>query len=327
MSLNRTFSVAPMMEYTDRHFRYLVRLMSRHTLLFTEMVTAQAIIHGDRQKLLGYDALEHPIVAQLGGSDPKQLAEAAQVAEDFGYDEVNLNVGCPSARVQSGCFGVSLMHHPALVAECIAAMKHRVRIPVTVKSRIGVDDNDSYEALCHFVQQLRSVDCDALYVHARKAWLEGLSPKENRSIPPLNYPMVYQLKQDFPSLPMIINGGVKTLAETQTHLTQMDGVMVGREIYANPGLFCALDQTLFADPTPVISRHEVLAQYLPYIASQLSQGVPLKHISRHVLGLFRGIPGGKRWRRYVSENAFKAEADVSLIEHAMVALQPSHTHY
>jgi len=320
MSVDRTFSVAPMMAYTDRHFRYLVRLMSRHALLFTEMITAQAILHGDQQKLLGYAAFEHPIVAQLGGNDPAQLAAAAQVVEAFGYDEVNLNVGCPSERVHAGCFGASLMLHPALVAECVAAMKQRVNIPVSVKCRIGVDDHDSYAALCQFVRMLQTAGCDALYVHARKAWLKGLSPKENRTIPPLNYPMVHQLHADFPTLPMVINGGINTLEASQQQLTQMDGVMVGREIYANPNHFLALDQTVFADTAPVLTRHQVVSAYLPYISAQLAQGVPLKHISRHVLGFFKGIPGGKRWRQYLSDNAFKADADVGLIEHAMVAL-------
>ncbi|MBT5230704.1 MAG: tRNA dihydrouridine(20/20a) synthase DusA [Methylococcales bacterium] len=318
--LDRTLSIAPMMEYTDRHYRYLMRIISKHTLLFTEMVTTGAIIHGDREKLLGFDPLEQSIVAQVGGNDPVELAQSAQILEDYGYDEVNLNVGCPSDRVKSGRFGACLMMSPEIVAEGVEAMKRQVQIPITVKCRIGVDDCDSYAELIRFVQIVADAGCDALYVHARKALLSGLSPKENRTIPPLKYDWVYQLKQDFPSLPIILNGGVKTLEETKAHLKQVDGVMIGREAYGNPAIFCAADQQLFQDSTPSLTRLQALQAYLPYIEEKLQQGVPLKHISRHLLGLFKGVKGGKLWRRHISENAFKPGVGLELIEAAMQAL-------
>ncbi|MBJ7223733.1 MULTISPECIES: tRNA dihydrouridine(20/20a) synthase DusA [unclassified Brenneria] len=318
------FSVAPMLDWTDRHCRYFLRRLTRNALLYTEMVTTGALIHG-KGDYLAYSEEEHPLALQLGGSDPQALAHCAQLAEQRGYDEVNLNVGCPSDRVQNGRFGACLMGEAELVADCIKAMKDRVSIPVTVKTRIGIDDRDSYAFLCEFIHTVAERGaCDTFIVHARKAWLSGLSPKENREIPPLDYPRVYQLKRDFPALTIAINGGVKTLAEAKTHLQYLDGVMMGREAYQNPGILAQIDRELFgsavADPDIVA----VVQSMYPYIERELSNGAALGHITRHMLGLFQGVSGARQWRRYLSENAHKPGADASVVERALALVNHSH---
>ncbi len=311
------FSIAPMLDWTDRHCRYFLRQLSRHTLLYTEMVTTGAIIHG-KGDYLAYSEEEHPVALQLGGSDPAALAHCAKLAEQRGYDEVNLNVGCPSDRVQNGRFGACLMGEAQLVADCVKAMRDVVSIPVTVKTRIGIDDQDSYEFLCDFVQTVsQQGGCDMFIIHARKAWLSGLSPKENREVPPLDYPRVWQLKRDFPHLTMSINGGVKTLEEAKQHLEHMDGVMVGREAYQNPGLLASVDREIFGDTTDSPSPADVVRAMYPYIERELSQGAYLGHITRHMLGLFQSVPGARQWRRYLSENAHKPGADIQVLETAL----------
>lgn len=306
-------AVAPMLDWTDRHCRYFLRLLSKHMLLYTEMVTTGAILHGKRDRYLGFDPVENPVALQLGGSHPQELAECARIGADYGYQEINLNVGCPSDRVQSGRFGACLMAEPQLVADCVAAMKNAVNIPVTVKSRIGIDHNDSYEALQQFVTAIQQAGCDHLIVHARKAWLHGLSPKENREVPPLNYPMVYQLKQDFPELAMSINGGITSLEQAADHLQHVDGVMIGREAYHNSYILAEVDQRFFGETLAIPSREDIIAQLIPYIESQAQLGVQVKHITRHVLGLFQGVAGGRRWRRYLSEHAHLVDADSSIL--------------
>ncbi|MGO4999479.1 tRNA dihydrouridine(20/20a) synthase DusA [Oceanisphaera sp. W20_SRM_FM3] len=310
------FSVAPMLDWTDRHCRYFHRLMSRHAQLYTEMVTTGAILHG-KGDYLGFSEAEHPLVLQLGGSDPVALAECAIRAERQGYDEINLNVGCPSDRVQNGMFGACLMAEPQRVADSIAAMKAAVAIPVTVKTRIGIDELDSYQFLCTLVDGLVEAGVDALIVHARKAWLKGLSPKQNRDVPPLDYERVYQLKRDYPHLTIAVNGGIKTLDEAKLHLEQLDGVMLGREVYQNPYLLAQVDGELFGDAYAVPSRHEVIRQLLPYIETQLSQGAYLGNVTRHTLGVFQGLPGARAWRRHLSENAHKAGSGPEVVEAAM----------
>lgn len=304
------------MDWTDRHDRYFLRLFSRHTLLYTEMVTTGAIIHGDREYLLGFDNSEHPVALQLGGSTPAELAECSKIAQDWGYDEVNLNVGCPSDRVQNGAFGACLMAKPELVAECLNSMQQAVDIPVTVKHRIGIDDLDSYELLHRFVEIVSNAGCSTFLVHARKAILQGLSPKENRDIPPLKYDWVYQLKRDFPALEIIINGGIKSLTETQAHLEQVDGVMIGREAYHNPYMLAQADALLFDDHYDMPKRHDILHEFLPYVEQQMAQGIRLTHMSKHVLGLFHAQPGGRKFRQYISENAHKADATIKVLEEA-----------
>jgi len=305
-----------MMEWTDRHCRVFMRRISRHARLYTEMVTSAAIVHGDRDRLLGFDASEHPVALQLGGSDPQELAESARIGEQYGYDEINLNCGCPSDRVQSGRFGACLMGEPALVAQCVAAMRAAVSLPVTVKCRIGIDDRDSYEELHDFVRQIRDAGTQVLVVHARKAILQGLSPKENRDIPPLIYPTVYRLKEDFPDLPIVINGGIATLEQCREHLSRVDGVMLGRAAYHEPWLMAAVDAALFGDDYPVPSRHEVLEGFMPYVERQLAAGVRLNAVSRHILGLFHGRPGGRLFRRYIAENAYKRDAGCEVLRQA-----------
>ena len=310
-----------MLEWTDRHFRYFLRLISRHTFLYTEMITTGAILRGERERLLRYDRSEHPIALQLGGSDPVDLAASARIAEDFGYDEVNLNIGCPSDRVQNGRFGVCLMAEPKLVAECVSAIRGTVSIPVTVKTRIGIDERDSYEELTHFIRAVAGAGCGTFIIHARKAWLKGLSPKENREIPPLRYDVARQIKRDFPDLEIVLNGGVMTLEETKAHLRDFDGVMIGRAAYHNPYLLAEADRVLFGDPHPVPTRLEVLEAFLPYVESELANGMRLQGISRHILGLFHGAPGGRQWRRHISENAFKTGAGIEVLQ-AAAALTP-----
>lgn len=310
-------SVAPMMDCTDRHYRYFARLLSRHTLLYTEMVTSGAIIHGDREKLLGYEAFEHPLAMQLGGSNPRELAEAAKISEDYGYAQINLNVGCPSDRVQAGRFGACLMKEPQLVADCISAMRAVVSLPVTVKTRIGVDAQDSYEQLVNFTELVAQAECRTFVVHARKAWLNGLSPRENREVPPLRYEVVYQLKRDFPSLEIVINGGIKTVADIHTHLRFVDGVMVGREAYANPWLLTNFDKIITGECLQPAEIKSVIAAYLPYVTKQLAAGVRLRALTRHLMGLFRGQPRGKYWRRYLSENSGSDARGVEVIREAL----------
>lgn len=310
------FCVAPMMEWTDRHFRFFARLLSRRALLYTEMLTSAALIHGERHRLLDFDCSEHPLALQLGGSDPRELAAAARIGEDWGYDEINLNVGCPSDRVQSGRFGACLMAEPELVAECVAAMRATVRVPVTVKCRIGIDERDSWEELVHFVATVTAAGAQAVIVHARKAWLQGLSPKENREIPPLHYPSVHRLKHEFPALAIVINGGIGTLDDCDEHLRHVDGVMLGRSAYHDPWLLARVDSQLFGTTDPMDTRHHALDAFLPYVERQLAEGCRLHQISRHVLGLFHGCPGGRRFRRHIAENAYRDTAGIEVLRDA-----------
>lgn len=314
---SRRLSVAPMLDWTNRDFRYFLRLISKHCLLYTEMVTTGALIYGDHERFLGHDVSEHPLALQLGGSEPKDLALCAKMGEDAGYSEINLNVGCPSDRVQSGAFGACLMAEPTTVAEGVAAMRTSVNIPVTIKTRLGIDELDSYEFLTAFVRQVADAGCDTFILHARKAWLKGLSPKENRDVPPLDYDRVYQIKQDFPHLHIDINGGIQTLEQVQQHLKRVDGVMMGRSIYHDPYLLAKVDKCLYDDHHPVPSRHDVIRLMLPYIEKRMMQGRPVKSITRHLLGLFQGQPGARAWRRYLSENAHAEGADITVLEKAL----------
>jgi tRNA-dihydrouridine synthase A len=314
-------SVAPMMERTDRHYRYFLRQISRHTLLYTEMVTTAAILNGDRAKLLDFHPDEHPLILQLGGDDPQDLAECARIAADWGYDGVNLNVGCPSSRVQSGNFGACLMQQPDVVAAAVAAMQRAVSLPITVKHRIGVDDCDRYSDLTHFVATVADAGCEQFSVHARKAWLQGLSPKENRTVPPLRYDRVHQLKQDFPHLIIEINGGITTHAHIQEQLNHVDAVMIGRAAYDNPYLFAECDRLFFNDPHPIPTRHQVIETMLPYIENWVAQGHKVSHITRHLLQLFSGQPGTKAWKRYITEQAYQPGAGVEVVRDA-IALVP-----
>lgn len=304
--LDRRFCVAPMLDWTDRHCRYFYRTMSKHTVLYTEMVTTGAIIHG-KGDFLKFNKAEQPVALQLGGSDPEALAQCAKLAEERGYDEVNLNVGCPSDRVQNGMFGACLMAKPELVAECVKAMKAVTTIPITVKSRIGIDDQDSFEFLLDFVTKVKEAGCQTFIIHARKAWLTGLSPKENRDIPPLDYPRVYKIKALFPELEIIINGGIKTFDETQEHLKHVDGVMMGREIYHNPYLMSEVDSKVYGIDAPQIKRSEVLSEMAEYITQHEADEGRAWHVLRHMMGLYQGLPGAKIWRRYLSENAVKTD--------------------
>lgn len=306
-----------MMDYTDRHLRYLLRLITRRTLLYTEMITMDAILHGNRHHLLDYHPSEHPLALQLGGSDPKKLAACARIAQEYGYDEVNLNAGCPSDRVQQGKFGACLMKEPALVADCLSAMRESVSIPITLKTRIGVDDLDSYENLTNFIKQVSASGCTTFIMHARKAWLSGLSPKENRTIPPLRYDVVYQLKKDFPHLNFILNGGLHTTAQMQEALQIVDGVMVGRHACQHPYFLSEIDRLFYGVEDPPLSRCEVLEEMLPYIQTQLDSGMRLTSLSRHLLGLFFGTKNARQWRRYLSENAHKTGAGIEVIREAM----------
>ncbi len=309
--------VAPMMDWTDRHCRYFHRLLSPHALLYTEMVTAPAVLHGDRARLLGFDPFEHPVALQLGGSEPAELAAAARIGEELGYDEINLNVGCPSDRVQSGRFGACLMREPALVADCVAAMRAAVSIPVTVKCRLGVDEQDEHADLERFVETVRAAGCGIFIVHARKAWLEGLSPKENRDIPPLNYERVYRLKREFPALTIIVNGGVSSVADVEVHLRHVDGVMLGRTAYHEPYRLAELEHALYGEALP--ERDAVLAALRPYIEAHLARGDRLQHISRHILGLYQGLPGARAFRRVLSERAHRNDAGYDVVVDAIAA--------
>ena len=311
------FCIAPMLDWTDRHCRFFLRLLSRHVRLYTEMVTTGAVLRGDRDRLLAYDPAEHPLALQLGGSDPADLARCAHIAADWGYDEVNLNVGCPSDRVQSGRFGACLMAEPELVAECVAAMRAATPLPVTVKTRIGIDERDSYEELASFVGRVAAGGCETFIIHARKAWLRGLSPRENREIPPLRYEVVHQLKRDFPGLTVVLNGGLTTLDQAAEQLHQVDGVMIGRAAYENPYLLAGIDQRFFGSSASPLSRHQVVHAFTPYIKEQLRRGTPLHCMTRPMLGLFQGIPGARAWRRTLSEQACRRGAGVDVVEEAL----------
>ncbi|WP_373236552.1 tRNA dihydrouridine(20/20a) synthase DusA [Cohaesibacter celericrescens] len=319
-SMAKVFSVAPMMEWTDRHCRYFHRQLSKQALLYTEMVTTGAVIHGDRDHLIGFDDTEHPVALQLGGSDPQALAEATHICADWGYDEINLNVGCPSDRVQSGRFGACLMAEPDLVARCVEAMKAVCDIPVTVKCRIGIDEQDEEQALDTLVDQVLSVGCDGLTVHARKAWLQGLSPKENRDIPPLNYDRVYRLKQRLPHVHIAINGGITGLDAAQTHYEHVDGVMMGRSAYHNPALLADVDRELFgADQSPDL--FDVARAMIPYIDAHVERGGRVNQVARHMLGLFQSRPGAKRWRQILTVESVKPDATSQVVEDALAALR------
>jgi tRNA-dihydrouridine synthase A len=309
-----------MMDWSDRHCRYFWRLLSKNTLLYTEMVTTGALLHGDRERFLAFHPAEQPVALQVGGSDPAALAQCAQLAEHWGYREINVNCGCPSDRVQSGRIGACLMAEPELVRDCISAMRASCNIPVTIKHRIGIDDMDDYQGLHEFVATVAQSGCRSFIVHARKAWLQGLSPKQNRDVPPLDYELVARLKADLPELEIVINGGITTLGQCQNLLESVDGVMLGREIYANPYLLAEVDQALFADTAPIPSRHEVMSEFMNYCAAELSKGTRLNQMTRHILGLYQGLPGARRFRRVISENAHKPGAGLEVLTEAMAQI-------
>jgi tRNA-dihydrouridine synthase A len=316
-----------MMERTDRHFRYFLRLLTSRTLLYTEMVSTGAIVHGDVRRFLAFDPSEHPLALQIGGSDPRAMARCAVEADAFGYDEVNINVGCPSDRVQSGKFGACLMTEPELVARCVTAMRRVTRLPVTVKTRIGVDESDAYEDLAHFVEIVAAAGCETFIIHARKAWLSGLSPKQNRDVPPLRYDVVRRIKRDFPYLTVILNGGVRTLADARSQLgpadnVTLDGVMIGRAAYDDPYLLAAADSVFFDDSHPVPTRHEALERYLPYVEARLAEGMRLHQVTRHLLGLFQGISGARAWRRYLGSEVARPGANGEVILAAAARVNP-----
>jgi tRNA-dihydrouridine synthase A len=320
----KTFAVAPMMDWTDRHCRYFHRVLTRSALLYTEMITAQAIKHGDRGRLLGLDPLEQPVALQLGGSDPALLAEAAKLGEDFGYAEINLNAGCPSDRVREGRFGACLMAEPKLVAECVSAMRRAVQIAVTVKCRIGIDDQDEEEALQSFVETVAAAGCETFIVHARKAWLQGLSPKENREVPPLNYDRVHRLKKSMPHLRVILNGGLQGIAHAIANMGELDGVMLGRAAYHTPWELAPADRQFTDQSPPVATRGDAVRAMMPYIARQLEQGVPLHAIARHMLGLYHGQPGGRMWRQVLSTEACRRGAGLEVVERALMVVERQH---
>jgi tRNA-dihydrouridine synthase A len=311
-----------MMDVTDRHCRYLLRLIGPRTRLYTEMLTTGAVLHGDRARLLGFDPAEHPVALQLGGSEPEALAEAARIGADRGYDEINLNVGCPSDRVQSGRFGACLMAEPELVADGVRAMREATSVPVTVKTRIGIDDKNDYGFLVRFTEAVRDAGCRVLIVHARKAWLSGLSPKENREVPPLRYEVVHRLGRDFPDLTVVLNGGLRDPAVAAGHLAHLDGVMIGREAWQNPWSLAGFEQAMLG-AAPALDRHAVMARMLPYIERQRARGVPLKVVTRPMLGLFNGLPGARAWRRHLSERAHLPGAGPEVVEAALRHVQPA----
>ena len=300
-------SVAPMMDWTDRHCRYFYRLLSKNAQLYTEMITAKAILNGDKNRLLDFNAGENPLTLQLGGSDPKEMAKCALIAQEWGYDEVNINVGCPSDRVLSGSFGACLMKEPDLVASCVESMIDKCDIPVTVKSRIGIDDMESYDQLTDFITRIHNKGCQHFIIHARKAWLQGLSPKENRTIPPLNYPWVYQLKRDFPQLIVTINGGIESCDEVKGHLDQVDGVMLGRSVYHNPFLLRDIEASIFGNDKNLLDREQILKKYMTYISQQIKVGVPIRSMTRHILGLYHGESNAKLFRRMLSGKTVELE--------------------
>ncbi|HZS63497.1 MAG TPA: tRNA dihydrouridine(20/20a) synthase DusA [Xanthobacteraceae bacterium] len=317
IDINRKFAIAPMMEWTDRHCRFLHRLLTRHARLYTEMLTTGAIIHGDRARLMKFDAAEHPVAIQLGGSDPRALAQCARIAEDFGYDEINLNVGCPSDRVQEGRFGACLMAEPGLVGDCVAAMKTAVRAPVTVKCRIGIDDQDSEAALEAFARTVKAAGVDALIVHARKAWLSGLSPRQNRDVPPLDYERVFRLKAAHAELPVILNGGIGSIEQAQALLGRVDGVMMGRVAYQEPWRLLAVDPLLFAAAPAFASQRAAVEAFIPYVAREVAAGTRLHAMTRHMHGLFRGMPGARAFRRHLATEAVKPGAGVEVLMTAL----------
>jgi tRNA-dihydrouridine synthase A len=322
-SLSHRFCVAPMMEWTDRHCRFFHRLLTRRALLYTEMLTTGAVLRGDRARLLRFDPFEHPVALQLGGSEAKALAQSARIGEEFGYDEINFNVGCPSHRVQEGRFGACLMAEPALVAECVAAMKTAVKIPVTVKCRIGVDEQVPDQALFAFAAAVKATGADALIVHARKAWLQGLSPRENRQVPPLDYSVVHRLKRAHPDLEIVLNGGIASLAQTQAQLAHVDGVMMGRAAYQEPWRLLEVDPALYGEPAPFASPKAAALALVPYIEGELRQGVRLSAITRHVLGLFRSVPGARVFRRHLATEAVKPGAGASVMADALAQVLDS----
>jgi len=317
------FCMAPMMDCTDRHDRYLMRLLSKQMWLYTEMVVAAALVHGDSERFLKRDCSETPVALQIGGSDPHQMAQAALLGQSAGFNEINMNVGCPSDRVKSGQFGACLMLQPERVGDCVRAMNESVAIPVTVKCRIGVDDRDSYEELVRFVDTVQTAGCRTLFVHARKAWLSGLSPRQNREIPPLDYNCVYRLKQDFPDLEIVLNGGLQSLEQCQQVLGKVDGVMVGRALYADPWQFADIDRVLFGCAEPTSSRGQLLDEYMEYVELNIQQGVYLKHMSRHLLGLYHGMAGAKSWRRALAEGARDRSASTDVIKNARRFVEPT----
>ena len=319
--LNRRFCIAPMMDWSDRHCRMFWRQLTDCALLYTEMVTTGAIIHAGPERFLNFNDSEHPLALQLGGSNPADLAHCAKIAEQWGYDEVNLNCGCPSDRVQSGMFGACLMAQPQLVADCVKAMQDACSIPVTVKHRIGIDDMESYQQLLDFIDPIARSGCKTYIIHARKAWLKGLSPKQNREIPPLDYPMVYSVKQDFPQLEIIVNGGINNLDQCTEHMQAVDGVMLGRAAYQNPYVLAQVDQRFYGADKNTKSREQVLLDFMPYVEEQLNLDVPLNHISRHILGLFQKVPGAKLFRRHISENAHKKAAGIEVLQQALQLLR------
>ena len=321
---HKHFAVAPMMEWTDRHYRYLARLMTKQTRLYTEMVTSGALVHGDRERFLQFDQSEHPIALQLGGSDPAEMKQSAIWGEQAGFDEININVGCPSDRVQSGRFGVCLMREPEQVAKCVSVMRDAVNIPVTVKCRIGVDNDDSYQFLTDFVNQVAIAGCETFILHARKAWLKGLNPKQNREIPELNYQRVYQLKRDNPDLNIWVNGGIESIDEVKIHLSHVDGVMIGRHAYKHPLFLLDIDKKIFnSTEKDARSAEDIILKYTNYVEDNLKLGVPLNAMAKHILNMYQGVAGAKRWRRYLSENMHTSGAGTEVIDGALQALKNS----
>ncbi|MFT6835569.1 MAG: tRNA-dihydrouridine synthase A [Francisellaceae bacterium] len=312
-----TIAIAPMIDWTDRHYRYFMRKITKQTTLYTEMITSNAILNGDKDYLLGFDQSENPLILQLGGNNPTDLAECVKIAEERNYSEVNLNVGCPSERVQKGAFGLSMMNDPKLVASCVSAMKKNTKLPISIKCRIGVDDNDSYDALSSFIGQQVDAGVDHVCIHARKGWLKGLSPKENRTIPPLDYDCVYNIKQNFQNLILGINGGITTVSDITNHLSKLDYVLIGREAYHNPYLFSNIDGLFYGQKTRQLSRVEIIESLYPYIEQQLSNGYKLHHVTRHILGLFHGQPNGKLWRGYLSTKSTKENAETEVVKKAL----------
>lgn len=321
--MSHRFCIAPMLHCTDRHYRYLARLLTKRSRLYTEMITTGAIIYGDQERWLRLNDGENPVALQLGGSNPDEMAKCTELAEKYDFDEVNINVGCPSDRVQAGKFGACLMKEPNIVASCIKAMRKVSDIEVTVKSRIGVDDQDSYGFLSNFVDTIAAAGCKTIIVHARKAYLSGLSPRQNRTVPPLHYEYVYQLKQDYPELRFILNGGLKNKEEVIQHADELDGVMIGREAYDNPFFLADIDELAFRDAQQTISRAEVLEQYMTYMQIQLDKGIPLKKLAQHIFGLFNGVPGARAWRRYLSDNIYAESAGLEVIMQAYQVIQDS----
>ena len=323
--LDRKFAIAPMMEWTDRHCRFFHRLLTRHALIYTEMVTTGAVLHGDRARLLGFDPFEHPVAVQLGGSDPQALAQCARIAEDFGYDEINLNVGCPSDRVQEGRFGACLMAEPRLVGDCVAAMKHAVRVPVTVKCRLGVDEQDPEVALEAMTQAVKAAGADALVVHARKAWLKGLSPRQNREVPPLDYGRVHRLKAAHPDLTIVLNGGITTVEAALGELCRVDGVMMGRTAYQEPWRLIAVDPVVFGRPAPLPSPRQAVEAFIPYVERETARGTRLYAMARHILGLFHAVPGARAFRRHLATEAVKPTADAAVLREALALVRDMDT--